>query len=179
MYKIARDPRRFRMDPKDIESAETLRGTPAFHRLKKEFTANPDTVQTYQIKHEDQSDPLKYTMVITPVSGYYKDQVYDFLVDIPLNYPYDPPRVYCLKKIFHPNIDSKTKKVCSHTFGLQWMPTYDVNSVTAAINNLLLEPNFNEPLNNAYISTFKRTTENEFQSDAFQEMVNNEYKANH
>ena len=87
------------------------------------------------------------------------DGLYDFLIEFPEEYPFKSPKVKCLSKVFHPNIDSDGN-VCLKILREGWMPSYDFNSVLVslvsifyylssedALNTeagLLLEQNFKE-----------------------------------
>jgi ubiquitin-conjugating enzyme E2 M len=79
----------------------------------------------------DPSDALNFTLTITPDEGMlssrspkpsrvktpsrpsrltwdlgiYKNGQFDFTFAINLNYPHEPPKVRCTKKIYHPNLD--------------------------------------------------------------------------
>ena len=51
------------------------------------------------IEFADSNDLLNFRIVVTPDEGYYRAGIFPFQFKIPDNYPYDPPKVRCLKKV--------------------------------------------------------------------------------
>jgi len=69
-----------------------------------------------------------------------------FVVNIPLTYPYDPPKVNCETLVYHPNIDWEGH-VCLNILRQDWMPVLKLGSVVFGLMTLFLEPNPDDPLN--------------------------------
>jgi ubiquitin-conjugating enzyme E2 M len=78
--------------------------------------------------------------------SYWYGGKYEFTISIPDNYPFDPPKVMCLTKIYHPNIDM-SGNVCLNILKDDWKPTLNVSTVIAGIYFLFTDPNPNDPLN--------------------------------
>ncbi|WPK26539.1 hypothetical protein PUMCH_003897 [Australozyma saopauloensis] len=72
--------------------------------------------------------------------------MFRFVVEISQNFPIDPPKIRCLQKIYHPNIDLEGN-VCLNILREDWLPVLSLNSVLIGLNFLFLEPNPNDPLN--------------------------------
>ncbi|QLQ81216.1 hypothetical protein HG537_0E05710 [Torulaspora globosa] len=83
---------------------------------------------------------------IAPDEGYYKGGKFSFEITFSEAYPIEPPRVCCLNRIFHPNIDYQGK-VCLNILREDWSPALELQSVVIGIIFLFLEVSDKEPLN--------------------------------
>lgn len=70
-----------------------------------------------------------------------------FLLDIhfPNNYPFSPPKVHFVNRIYHPNIDLKGN-ICMAILKDEWVPSYTIDYILESITGLLLSPNISDPL---------------------------------
>ena len=62
------------------------------------------------------------------------------MVYIPVQYPFQPPKVRCLTKVLHPNINWRTGQVYLHLLKQDWKPVLSINSVIFSLQLLFLEP---------------------------------------
>ena len=69
-----------------------------------------------------------------------------FSIDVPNNYPFNPPKCKLITPIYHPNIDLEGN-VCLNILREDWKPVLGVNSVILGLIFLFIEPNPNDPLN--------------------------------
>ncbi|GAB1222074.1 hypothetical protein ENUP19_0306G0014 [Entamoeba nuttalli] len=68
-------------------------------------------------------------------------------VFLPENYPYNPPIIKFATKVYHPNI-SFFGKICLDTLKPQgWVCAMQISSVLQTIQQLLANPNLEDPLN--------------------------------
>lgn len=114
-------------------------------RLQKDVT-ELELPSLIKINFPDAQDFTHFAIDILPAEGHYKGGRFLFTVDISDNYPIDPPRIKCLQKIYHPNIDLDGN-VCLNILREDWSPVLSLNLVLLGLNFLFLELNPNDPLN--------------------------------
>jgi len=114
-------------------------------RVQKDIT-ELDLPSTMETHFPDPADLLNFTLTITPDEGMYKGGQFKFSFTINTNYPHDPPKVKCLPKIYHPNVDLEGN-VCLNILREDWKPVLNLNSVMVGLQYLFLEPNPDDPLN--------------------------------
>ncbi|MES1911328.1 MAG: hypothetical protein MHM6MM_003775 [Cercozoa sp. M6MM] len=91
-------------------------------------------------------DMLHFRLQIDVQSGYWKGATYTFNFDVPEMYPHKAPKVTCLERIYHPNIDLEGN-VCLNLLREDWRPILTVQQILHGLIFLFLEPNGNDPLN--------------------------------
>ena len=92
------------------------------------------------------NDLMNFEVVINPDKGYWGGYVYRFSFAVPDMYPHEPPKVRCLDKIYHPNIDL-SGNVCLNILRADWKPVLDLNAVIYGLIVLFESPNPDDPLN--------------------------------
>ena len=102
--------------------------------------------KTCNIDFEDPDDFFNFRLRIVPDEGFYCGGKFVFDFKIGENYPYDPPKVKCITKVYHPNIDLEGN-VCLNILREDWKPVLTINSVVYGIQYLFLQPNSEDPLN--------------------------------
>lgn len=120
-------------------------------RLKRDLDSLdlPPTVKLDVITSPDSTNRThspKLEITVNPDEGYYTHGSINFSLDFNEVYPIEPPKVACLKRIFHPNIDFKGN-VCLNILREDWSPALDLQSIVTGLLFLFLEPNPNDPLN--------------------------------
>mgnify|MGYP003306300601 CR=1 FL=1 len=91
-------------------------------------------------------DIMSFELMLAPDEGMYRYGRYEFSFKIPQSYPHDPPKVKCLTKVFHPNIDLDGN-ICLNILREDWKPVLTVGSIIYGLNFLFLAPNPEDPLN--------------------------------
>jgi len=89
---------------------------------------------------------FEFSIVITPQEGFYKNATIQFSFHVPPMFPHQPPKVKCVTKIFHPNIDLEGN-VCLNILREDWSPILRIQQIILGLQYILLEPNPNDPLN--------------------------------
>mmetsp|Transcript_14356 Transcript_14356/g.16294 ORF Transcript_14356/g.16294 Transcript_14356/m.16294 type:complete len:196 (-) Transcript_14356:454-1041(-) len=79
-----------------------------------------------------------------------KDTVYEggiFKVDIqiPSSYPFEPPKMKFINKIWHPNISSQTGAICLDILKDQWSPALTLKTALVSLQALLSAPEPHDP----------------------------------
>jgi len=108
-----------------------------------------------KLHHPDPTNPLNFELTITPDEGMYKGGEFKFSFVINTNYPHEPPKVKCLPKIYHPNVDLEGN-VCLNILREDWKPVLNLNSVMVGLQYLFLEPNADDPLNKEAAEDLRR-----------------------
>ncbi|KAI5684237.1 hypothetical protein M9H77_05465 [Catharanthus roseus] len=91
-------------------------------------------------------DLMNFEISIRPDEGYYLGGSFEFTFQVPAAYPYEPPKVKCKTKVYHPNIDLEGN-VCLNILREDWKPVLNINTVVYGLYHLFTEPNSEDPLN--------------------------------
>ncbi|KAM0485242.1 hypothetical protein ACHAPE_001332 [Trichoderma viride] len=101
---------------------------------------------TMRTDFPDPDNILNFILSIEPDEGMYRGAKFTFDFAINQNFPHEPPKVRCLERIYHPNIDLEGK-VCLNILREDWKPVLNLNAVIVGLQFLFLEPNASDPLN--------------------------------
>lgn len=97
---------------------------------------------------EDKTNHLE-ARIIGPENTPYEEGVYNLEILIPENYPFSPPSIRFLTKVYHLNIDDNGR-ICLDLIKMppkgNWKPTYSIENILIAIRMLLENPNPDDPL---------------------------------
>ncbi|KAM3417204.1 hypothetical protein BST61_g5464 [Cercospora zeina] len=86
-----------------------------------------------------------------------------FEVDIRLGneYPFKPPHMRFITKIWHPNVSSQTGAICLDTLGSAWSPVLTLKSALISLQSLLSSPEPKDP-QDAEVASMLLTRPDEF-----------------
>ncbi len=87
---------------------------------------------TMKIDLPDPDDILHFNLTIDPDEGFYKGGRFRFDFRINQNFPHEPPKVKCIQKIYHPNIDLEGN-VCLNILREDWKPVLNLNAVIVGL----------------------------------------------
>ncbi|KAI9319895.1 putative ubiquitin-conjugating enzyme E2 [Dichotomocladium elegans] len=114
-------------------------------RVQKDL-AELEIPPTIKLDFPSPEDILNFKVTISPDEGLYKGGCFAFTFTINNNYPHEPPKVHCVQKIYHPNIDLDGN-ICLNILREDWKPVLSLHSVLVGLQYLFLEPNADDPLN--------------------------------
>lgn len=84
--------------------------------------------------------------IIGPSDSPYTGGIFKLKILFGDNYPFKPPKVKFVTKIYHPNIDLYGN-ICLDILKNNWTPALNIIKLLLSICSLLTDPNPNDPLN--------------------------------
>ena len=97
--------------------------------------------QNIKLNLPNKDNLQQFQVLIAPESGYWHGATYSFNFIIPDNYPYKPPKVTCIEKIYHPNIDLKGN-ICLNLLKNEWRPILKIQEIIHGLILLLMVCHF-------------------------------------
>jgi ubiquitin-conjugating enzyme E2 D len=80
-----------------------------------------------------------------PPDSPYAGGVFQFELSMSMDYPFKPPKVAAVTKIYHPNISSGGS-ICLDILDRAWSPALTISKVLLSLSSLLTDPNPDDPL---------------------------------
>ena len=136
-------------EKKAQEAAQGLSGKPQISAAIMRMTKDLNDMQLpphVQLNLPDPQDIMHFEISIKPDEGYYKGAIFPFQFKVNHEYPHEPPKVKCTKKLYHPNIDLQGN-VCLNILRDDWKPVLSINSIVHGLCFLFDDPNPDDPLN--------------------------------
>ena len=84
-------------------------------------------------------------VIFGPPDSPFTGGIFKVNIQFPADYPFKPPRVVFLTKIYHPNINSNGV-ICLDILKQNWSPALTISKVLLSILSLLTDPNPKDPL---------------------------------
>lgn len=75
----------------------------------------------------------------------YEGGVFEIDINIPTAYPFEPPKMKFLTKIWHPNISSQTGAICLDILKDQWSPALTIKTALLSLQALMCSPEPGDP----------------------------------
>ena len=96
--------------------------------------------------------------IMGPEDTPYHNGVFYLEIWFPSDFPFKPPKVNFITKIYHPNIDS-SGNICLDILKDAWSPALSISKVLLSICSLLAEPNPDDPLVNEIANIYRNNIE--------------------
>lgn len=119
----------------------------ASRRLAKELSdIKSSGLKTFRDIEVDDSNILFWRGVILPESAPYNKGAFKIEINFPAEYPFKPPKITFVTKIYHPNIDEKGQ-VCLPIISTDnWKPATRTDQVIQSLIALVNDPEPEHPL---------------------------------
>ena len=127
----------------------------AIKRITKELNELRTDPPTHVSAGPESDDLLHWKACITgPPDSPYSGGLFYLDVVFTKNYPFKPPKLKFITKIYHPNINHNGS-ICLDILNVSWSPVLNISKVLLSICSLLTDPNENDPLNSSIAKIYK------------------------
>lgn len=86
----------------------------------------------------------------------YEDGVFEVDIELPSQYPFEPPKMKFVTKVYHPNISSQTGAICLDILKDNWSPALTIKTALLSLQALLCSPEPNDPQDAEVAKIYKK-----------------------
>ena len=123
--------------------------------IKKELSElSRDTKSGVHVVVRSEMHELEGT-ITGPEGTPYEGGTYQIAISIPRGYPFEPPKMKLMTKIWHPNISSQTGAICLDILKDQWSPALTIKTALLSLQALLCSPEPEDPQDAQVASMYK------------------------
>lgn len=130
----------------------------SIRRLKKEWSDINQEIEKFgeKITVKLINDELTHwtATIIGPDGSPFENGNFTLDILFPSEYPFKPPIIKFLNKMYHPNINT-SGSICLDILKDQWSPALSIFKVLLSISSLLADPNPNDPLSPDVAAIYK------------------------
>jgi len=130
------------------------------NRIKKELKDCSKDSETSGLSVEllNETDLLKWKGTITgPVATPYEGGKFIIDIELPSDYPFVPPKMKFVTKIWHPNISSETGTICLDILKNEWSPALTVRTALISLQALMSAPEPDDPQDAVVAKQYKES----------------------
>lgn len=102
---------------------------------------------------QDETRNIRFLIRGPPKSPYEKG-VFEVECTVGSEWPFQPPQMKFLTKVYHPNINS-SGTICLNILKHEWSASLSLENVLLSISSLLEDPNPNDPLDSSVATVYK------------------------
>jgi ubiquitin-conjugating enzyme (huntingtin interacting protein 2) len=130
-------------------------------RIKKEIEDLKRDTSSGIIVETDPNNPshLKGTLR-GPDDTPYARGIFEVDIIIPEDYPFCPPKMKFITKVWHPNVSSQTGAICLDILKDQWSPALTMKTVMISLQALMCKPEPSDPQDaevaNMYLANYEQ-----------------------
>uniref|UniRef100_A0A915IQ79 E2 ubiquitin-conjugating enzyme n=1 Tax=Romanomermis culicivorax TaxID=13658 RepID=A0A915IQ79_ROMCU len=114
----------------------------------------------------DERNLLQWQGLIVPDKEPYNKGAFKIQIDFPAEYPFKPPKITFLTKIYHPNIDEKGQVCLPIIAPENWKPATKTDQVIQALTSLIHDPEPDHPLRGDLAEEFTKDKKKFFKNAA-------------
>ncbi len=120
----------------------------------------PETILDVEINDDNILGP-HYIKINGPPDTPYQNGIFKMELIVSQTYPFQPPHLKFLTKMYHPNISQYDGSICIDILKDQWSAALKLKSIILSISSLLENPNPRDPLE-PYIADIYMTDKKQF-----------------
>ena len=94
-------------------------------------------------------------MIVGPSGTPYEGGVFYLDIVFPKDYPFKPPDIKFITKIYHPNVSDHSGRICIDILKSKWSPALTISRTLMSLCSLLNEPNPDDPLVSSIARQYK------------------------
>ncbi|KAI8583068.1 hypothetical protein K450DRAFT_224063 [Umbelopsis ramanniana AG] len=130
-------------------------------RVQKEILAIEQDKEAHieVILPEDGSMNHMTAKISGPVNTPYEGGLFTVDVSVPPEYPFLPPKMKFVSRVYHPNISSQTGAICLDILKDKWTPVLTLKSALISLQSLLSTPEPDDPQDAQVAAHYKRDKE--------------------
>lgn len=111
----------------------------------KEVSKDDKTSGVKAVALEGGNNRLLLGTLSGPSGTPYEGGTFEVDISIPQQYPFEPPKMKFITKIWHPNISSQTGAICLDILKDQWSPALTIKTALLSLQALLCSPEPDDP----------------------------------